>query len=622
MYKAFGLKWSVVMAGAMLLVLAVACGETVVKEVPVERIVEKVVTEEVVVEVERVVEVEKEVVKEVKVEVPVEVVKEVEVIKEVPKVITEEKVVVKEVEVLVEVPAKDPGWLMRAAEPNPKYGGITKAALPATTPHFDVQLGAAVYFGWYMPWDNLTYWNLADGYRTIAPMLASSWEMSSDGTAYTFHLRENVKWTDGSDFTADDVVATWDRVINPPEGINPAPKSFFTSLVGVSADDSLTVTMSLSRPDPTFVETASSASGWTMAIYQKEALEANNFDMRKDLFSPGTGPYLVKEHREGELWKFEPNPDYYNPHLPYMDEVWIIHTAAWIDRGAAVLTGQADWSWNVAGATWEEGKKRPELISVESKVLGVGAYALNTKHPPLDDPKVRRAMRLAFNQHEFHPVYESVVNPLYTCRYQSDITKYSMPIDEIEQIPGYRKDTAADIALARELMAEAGYSDGFKLKFVVPSSAAFAEVVEPSVAAQFKKALNIDIELEVLERSLLPNIRRSGDFDILRAPIGTGIRDMTGSWTATMGTGGSVNFTGYSNPEFDAIMTKLQTEPDDVERVNLFREAAVILDEDSPLITSGCPIDLPMGYRYVKGVDFGNKLFNLWGRWETIWHDK
>ena len=134
MRKQIGLRWTVwVVAAAMLTVLVAACGETVVKEVPVEKIVEKVVTEEVVVEVERVVEVEKEVVKEVVREVPVEVVKEVEVIKEVPKVITEEKVVVREIERIVvatPAPVGAQQFLMMTNDPFPKRGGPARAGCP------------------------------------------------------------------------------------------------------------------------------------------------------------------------------------------------------------------------------------------------------------------------------------------------------------------------------------------------------------------------------------------------------------------------------------------------------------------------------------------------------------
>ena len=70
-------------------------------------------------------------------------------------------------------------------------------------------------------YNQLTYFNQADGYRTIAPDLAASWDVSSDGTTYTFNLREGVLWSDGSDFTADDVLATFDRILDPPEGKGP-----------------------------------------------------------------------------------------------------------------------------------------------------------------------------------------------------------------------------------------------------------------------------------------------------------------------------------------------------------------------------------------------------------------
>ena len=152
MGKSIWRGWAAAAVGAsMLLLLAAACGETVVKEIPVEKIVEKEVVREVPVEVEKIVEVEREVVKEVVREVPVEVVKEVEVIKEVPKVITEEKVVVREVEKVVvatPVPAGQEPFLLKTLDPFPKRGGQLILAAHGPPAHFDLlQAGSVANIG-------------------------------------------------------------------------------------------------------------------------------------------------------------------------------------------------------------------------------------------------------------------------------------------------------------------------------------------------------------------------------------------------------------------------------------------------------------------------------------------
>ena len=124
----------------------------------------------------------------------------------------------------------------------------------------------------------------------------------------------------------------------------------------ITAVDPLTVKFSLSSATPT----SSSYSPATGRL-STEALDENNQDLRK-IISTGTGPFVVGEHRVAEFWRLEPNPDYWNPNIPYVDAAMIINTPVWADRGAAVLTGQADWSWNVSPGTWEEGKKRPDIL--------------------------------------------------------------------------------------------------------------------------------------------------------------------------------------------------------------------------------------------------------------------
>ena len=79
------------------------------------------------------------------------------------------------------------------------------------------------------------------------------------------------------------------------------------------------------------------------------------------MVAPGTGPFKFIENKPGELWEFEKNADYWNPELPYVDTVIMQHVPAWTDRGTAVLTGNADFSWNVSRDTWDEGEKRDDV---------------------------------------------------------------------------------------------------------------------------------------------------------------------------------------------------------------------------------------------------------------------
>ncbi len=102
-----------------------------------------------------------------------------------------------------------------------------------------------------MMYDGLVMWNLLDGYRTIVPALATTWSVSDDQTVYTFSLREGVKFHDGAPFSADDVVATFNRIINPPANVAIAGiKEELAMVKEVTAPDASTVVFTLNNPNP------------------------------------------------------------------------------------------------------------------------------------------------------------------------------------------------------------------------------------------------------------------------------------------------------------------------------------------------------------------------------------
>ena len=126
--------------------------------------------------------------------------------------------VVEQRQAVIDTSAPTGEWVLKAPEANPKRGGILKTAWGANPTHFDIHQGGGCA-GCGMMYDGLVMWNIIDGYRTIVPALATSWSASDDQLVYTFKLREGVKFHDGAPFSADDVLATFNRIITPPEGI-------------------------------------------------------------------------------------------------------------------------------------------------------------------------------------------------------------------------------------------------------------------------------------------------------------------------------------------------------------------------------------------------------------------
>jgi peptide/nickel transport system substrate-binding protein len=503
---------------------------------------------------------------------------------------------------------------LRPPEPNPKRGGVLRMAVSVTTSNFDIQQGGSQSVLCQM-YSNLVQWNLGDGLRSILPDLATRWETAPDGKTYTFFLRDGVKFHDGTPFSAQDVVATFNRIVKPPQGIFSVNQPLFAAVEKIEAVDNMTVKFTLNRPQPLFLQILADPY---QIIYSKKALDENNQDLRK-VIAPGTGPYKLKEHRVAEKWIFERNPDFYDKELPYADTQEWIHAPAWSDRGTAVLTGQADISWNVSAETWDEGATRKNDIGV-NKLPNFGAYAVffNTKKKPLDDPRVRKAIHLAVSKQDIIKAFQTQ-EAVNLTRWAAHGGTYATPPEEIVKLPGYRQDKTQDIEAAKKLMAEAGVPDGFSIELLSASLAPHAEVMAPAFQDQLKRTLKIDAKIRVVERALLVEEEKAGNFEMVLDTTGAILPDISLTGGVYWKTGSPRNVGSYSNPKFDALLSQYEVELDDAKRKSMVADLQNMLDEDPPWYLVGYTFHLPMWSTKLKGMAMDTRAFALWGRLETAW---
>lgn len=508
--------------------------------------------------------------------------------------------------------------VLRAPEPNPRRGGTLRIAVGVTTAHFDIHQGAATHVLCHM-YNNLVRWNLADGLRSIIPDLAQRWEVSADKLVYTFFLRDGVKFHDGTPFSAEDVVATFRRIVWPPQGIVSPNRELFSVIDKVEAVDRLTVRFTLKEPRAYFLELLADPSS---VIYSKKSLDENGQDLRR-VIAPGTGAFIFKEHKQAERWVFERNPSYWEPELPYIDRMEWLHVPAWSDRGTAVLTGQADLSWNVSRETWEEGQRRKDIVQVNT-LANFGAYAVlfNARKKPFDDPRVRRAIHLAVSRQDLIKAFQTQ-EWINLTRWIPYGDKFATPPEQIARLPGYRPDKSEDIATARRLLAEAGYADGIRgVDFLSASVAPHAEIMAPAFQDQLKRTLNIETRIRVTERALLGDEQQKGNFDIVLDTPGHILSDISPLGNTYWKTGGSRNWGGYSNADFDRLLRQYDTETDEQKRRQLADQLQDLLDQDPPWYLIGFTFHLPMWRTYLKGLALDKRAFAQWGHMETVWLDR
>ena len=196
---------------------------------------------------------------------------------------------------------------MASAEPNPKRGGTLRIAFGVTTSNYDLQQGASNSVLTHL-YSNLVRLNPVDGLKTIVPDVAESFVVAPDGLAYTFTLRSGVQFHDGTPLTADDVVATYNRMIFPPQGIVSLLKDRYAAVAKVEAVDPRTVKFTMNEPSAIFLLLLTDT---TQGIYSKKTLDANVANYSADEWIAGNR--FINQLRDSAKMLQKPNAaNYFN----------------------------------------------------------------------------------------------------------------------------------------------------------------------------------------------------------------------------------------------------------------------------------------------------------------------
>ncbi len=507
----------------------------------------------------------------------------------------------------------------RSSVPSPKKGGEIRMAHNGTAAHFDLHQGSSAPT--HRLYNKLLQKDPADGYKTLITDLATAVDVAPDNKVYTFKLRQGVTFHDGTPFTSADVVASLKRQIEPPSGVIPTFKAILGPISAIDAIDPMTVRITLSSPYFPFLDVL--AANGPGQIFSKKTLDDNGGDLKK-VVAPGTGPYKFTEHKQGEYWLFDKNPDYYDKEIPYAAKMRWLHVPLADDRGTAVLTGRADWTSNAGLQTWMEGKKRPDVVSaLHTKGIVRTAAIFNTKKKPWDDKRVRRAVHLAWSRTDMGAV-SGRFEPTSYSRWVPHGDAFEMPEAEIKKIPGYKESKDEDVAAAKKLLAEAGFADGIKgVDFIAVRD---HYTINGATAMQdwLKRLLNIEANLRPLDRTQLLQEEAAGNFDICFNWKDTpgSISDFGLYAALAFKTGGGNNTGSYSNPELDTLIDQILSELDKEKRTALIRKAEDMLDDESPWVGNGFNGHGLFWRNELKGMGFENRVFTDGGGFEVGWFDK
>ncbi len=447
----------------------------------------------------------------------------------------------------------------------PKRGGTLTLALEADFPSLDPlrvtalverQVGLAII-------DPLFD---IDEKGEVRPVLAESYEALDGGKTYRVKLREGIKFHDGTPFDADAVVFNIDRVRDPKNACRCLAN--IDSIAGVKALDVRTVEFTLNRPDAVLPAILSDAPG---LIISPTAAKA---DPKAVAQRPvGTGPFILKEWQQGHKIVVERNPDYWRKDLPYLDRVVFLPLSNEESRQSSLVSGSVDAIQSPSPRFVEQARKNPKLKVQTGAGLGTVFLKMNTRNPPFDDVRVRRAAAFAVDRKLFvkaiyqdqYPVADSLIGPGMWAH------------APVKNFPDY------DPAKAKALLKEYGKP----VSFAIGVSASPHNTLAAQALQEMWKEVGIEVEIKQIEqaRFIRDAINHTFQMSLFRwAGRPDPDLNLYRAFHSKFADQPSSNYTQFANPKMDDLLERGRSTLARAERQKIYDQASAILAEEVPYL--------------------------------------
>ncbi len=457
---------------------------------------------------------------------------------------------------------------------------------------------------------------IVDKDGNLQPGQAESWETSEDGLTWTFKLRKGLKWSDGSDLTAEDFVYSWKRVCDPNtaapyaetvlgmvEGFDEAIEGNLDAL-GVEAKDDTTLVVHLTAPCGFFGELAAFA---TLSPVQKATIEKNGdaWATSAETFVTN-GPFYITEWVPGSHILVSKNPNYRDKKSIKLDGIKFNLIE---DANASYAAYQNGEVLMIKDVPTEE---IPSLKGNDDfyidPIIGTYYVSLNDSIAPFNNAKVRKALSLAIDR-EY--VAGTLMQGTYQPAYNFMGPGWKVDGKEFMQDTYISNDYEANLAEAKKLLAEAGYPDGKGLGQLTYSTndAGYHKVVAEYLQEAWAK-LGVDLKVDVVEWSSFTPMRRNGDYQISRNGWVGDYADPSNMLDLMYSTNGN-NDGKYNNPEFDKQMDISRSTGDAEVRAKAMHAAEDVMMEDASCI--------PIAY-YTDFYLMSEKVTGWWHSSTGYWY--
>ncbi|CDM69272.1 Oligopeptide ABC transporter, periplasmic oligopeptide-binding protein [Clostridium bornimense] len=437
---------------------------------------------------------------------------------------------------------------------------------------------------------------------------AESWTISDDQLTYTFKLREDAKWSNGDSVTAEDYEYAWKRVLNPETAAEYAYQMYYikgaeayntgsgsVDDVGVKAIDDYTLEVQLESPTTYFLELTAFPCYFPV---NKKVVEADpDWATKVDTYV-SNGPFELTDWKLKDSLVFEKNQDYYDKDKVKLDKLIMKMVTDETSASASYKSGDFDMIDVVPISEIETGladgsyTKFPNLGTYYLSINVTGENESDDVNKALQNEKVRKALSLAIDR-------DSIVKNITK---GGEIPAYSFVPEGIPGADGndfaskeYFK-TSGNIDEAKKLLEEAGYKDGEgfpTITLLYNQEGAHGDIMQ-AIADMWKKNLGINVSLAQQEWKVFQTTRTDKNYNIARDGwLGDYVDPMTflDLFTSTS----SLNNSGFSNSEYDSLISEAKAETDSAKRDEILHKAEDILMDDMSII----PIYY---YSQVKGI--------------------
>ena len=411
--------------------------------------------------------------------------------------------------------------------------------------------------------------------------LAESWEYQ-DSRNVTFRLRRGVKFHDGTEMTSEDVKFTLERVLDP--ATRSPGRSFIDQITSVETPDRFTVRIKLALPLASLLSGLASAN---LSIVQKAAVQRFGNLQRNEA---GTGPFMLAEWVPDNFMRLVKNPNYFRRGMPKVDTLIIRVIPDQASLLAGVRTRSLDMATINQGPVITAAKRESGLNVMQKAGLNLRIFSFNTTRKPYDDPRVRYAFAWAIDRQAIVNTAEfgfaAVSGPIPAA------TPWATPVS---RLPSY----TPNIARARQLLAEAGYPQGFATRIVTSPTyeggVAVAQVIQEQL-----RAIGIAATLDTIEWGTYINRWVARDFDTMIELRG-GDPDPDRFLYRTFHSTGGVNNFLFRDRDIDLLLERGRVNVDAERRKVVYAELEKALIEAAPAIFLYTPMETQVLQGYVRG---------------------